>query len=136
MQKDSMNKIIVNHKHRYTKEEMIIYEGQAKIVRYDDHMKIKYLENKATLVTLDVYEDKLILNRKNQEITTNLLFINESDTSNTISSEYGDIEIMVHTYNYEKNEKNIIVEYDILSSGEQDGYEISFKIEEEDNEFN
>ena len=129
-------KLHVKHKHRYNLEEAVLYNGEATFNIYDDYEELLYKEGDGANVRVQLYEDFMKIIR-NGEIVSNLKFINNEKTKNILTTPYGDLEIEIYTYTYERENSKIIVEYDVLSSNEeQDGYRIEFTLEEVRSEFN
>lgn len=129
-------KINVKHQHRYTLEKANLYNGLANYQLFDDHEEISYQENDGAKVKVSVFPEYLKIERK-ADITSSLLFFPYKKTSNELKSEYGNFNVEIYTYKYQKHNHCILVEYDILSSSSQkDGYEIMFEMEENINEFN
>ncbi len=131
-----MSKLKVKHRHRYTNEKQLLFNGDASIKRHGDYIEINYQEDALTTVKISADKDHFKIVRNNEELTSNLEFIKDQDTKNLMSSMYGDFDIEIHTYNYIYSDNHLEVEYDLISSGEPDGYQIIFEIKEESNEFN
>lgn len=123
-----MNKLIVKHQHRYSFEKKDIYEGDVEIKHLEDHDELFYQELDGSNVRVLAYDDHLEIKRKG-ELISNLYFAEEEKTVNLIESPFGDIEIELFTYSYKRFQDKLIVEYDILSSNEKDGYIIEFTYE-------
>lgn len=129
-------KIKVKHRQRYNHEEAELYKGHVEYAIFDDHEEYQYREKDGAKVRVCLFPDYMSITR-NGEILSNLVFRKGKITKNILKSSYGDIEIELFTYAYQREHDKIIVEYDILSSSEgRDGYRIEFVMEEECSEFN
>ncbi len=130
---DSMKKhIVVKQKHLYTGERNLMFEGKAFFSNTDGCIRLSYTEGHSdTQVSVEAGEDELRITRDG-EIITRLSFRHQLETTGSLLSEFGTIDIGVFTHKYIKKENIIAIEYDILSGGEiTDGYRILWIIKEE-----
>jgi len=128
--------IHVKHQHRYSFEVVDQYQGEADFTIHDQYEKLVYYDHQGIRITLYIYDDHLNIERKG-ELHSSLSFIENKKTKNMIKSDYGDIEIELFTYQYDKKKNQIIIDYDVVSSSsDKDGYYIEFKIEEDVCEYN
>lgn len=125
-------KLKVKQQHRYTQQRQLLYDGKAEFHRDGNHVRISYKEDDSgSNVLLDADEKMLELERIGTDIHTKLTFMNKERSKGSIVSEYGTIELEVHTYKYIKKENVIALEYDILVDGEvTDGYRIIWSLQE------
>ena len=107
---DSMKKhIVVKQKHLYTEERNLMFEGQAFFSDSDGCLRLSYTE-----------------------LMTRLTFQHKKQTTGSVLSEFGTIDIGVFTHKYIKRENIIAIEYDILSGDEvTDGYRILWILKED-----
>lgn len=98
----------------------------------DGCIRLSYTEGHSdTQVSVEAGEDELRITRDG-EIITRLSFRHQLETTGSLLSEFGTIDIGVFTHKYIKKENIIAIEYDILSGGEiTDGYRILWIIKEE-----
>ena len=130
---DSMKKhIVVKQKHLYTEERNLMFEGQAFFSDSDGCLRLSYTERGSnTAVSVEAENEELRIQRDG-ELMTRLTFQHKKQTTGSILSEFGTIDIGVFTHKYIKKENIIAIEYDILSGGEvTDGYRILWIIKEE-----
>lgn len=130
---DSMKKhIVVKQKHLYTEERNLMFEGQAFFSNSDGCLRLSYTEHGSnTMVSVEAEEGELRIKRDG-EIITRLTFQHQKQTTGSILSEFGMIDIGVFTHKYIKRENIIAIEYDVLSGGEvTDGYRILWILKED-----
>ena len=124
--------IVVKQKHLYTEERNLMFEGQAFFSDSDGCLRLSYTERGSnTAVSVEAENEELRIQRDG-ELMTRLTFQHKKQTTGSILSEFGTIDIGVFTHKYIKKENIIAIEYDILSGGEvTDGYRILWIIKEE-----
>lgn len=129
-------KIQVKHTHRYTKSENILFEGYAVCNDYDDYIELVYYENNDTKVVMYAYQDYMVIERYG-EVHSQLNLHPNKATANPMKSEYGTFEIEITTFDYQKDDHYIMVEYDIENgSPDKDGFKIEIEVKEEAHEYN
>ena len=124
--------IVVKQKHLYTGERNLMFEGKAFFSNSDGCLRLSYTERGSnTAVSVEAENEELRIQRDG-ELMTRLTFQHKKQTTGSILSEFGTIDIGVFTHKYIKRENIIAIEYDILSGGEvTDGYRILWIIKEE-----
>ena len=124
--------IVVKQKHLYTEERNLMFEGQAFFSDSDGCLRLSYTERGSnTAVSVEAENEELRIQRDG-ELMTRLTFQHKKQTTGSVLSEFGTIDIGVFTHKYIKKENIIAIEYDILSGGEvTDGYRILWIIKEE-----
>ena len=124
--------IVVKQKHLYTEERNLMFVGQAFFSDSDGCLRLSYKERGSnTAVSVEAENEELRIQRDG-ELMTRLTFQHKKQTTGSILSEFGTIDIGVFTHKYIKKENIIAIEYDILSGGEvTDGYRILWIIKEE-----
>ena len=130
---DSMKKhIVVKQKHLYTEERNLMFEGQAFFSNSDGCLRLSYTERGSnTMVSVEAEEEELRIKRDG-ELMTRLTFQHKKQTTGSVLSEFGTIDIGVFTHKYIKRENIIAIEYDILSGDEvTDGYRILWTLKED-----
>lgn len=127
-------KITVKRKHRYTNERDVLYQGPSEFDRIEHGIKLQYQEkNKEACVQVEVlaYDDHIELKRQG-ETASSLQFIQGKKTKGVLSSQYGDLDIDLYTYQYICKDQVITLEYDICNGEEvTGGYRIIWNIKEE-----
>ena len=123
--------IKVTQKNRYSNDKQIIFHGFGKVLDNHDCITMEYIENNTKAsVMIEAYDTYCLLSR-NGEVHTRLKFIKDETTTGYVESEFGLLELGIHTHKYYKLDEMIIVEYDILAGNEvSDGYRIIWKIKE------
>ena len=124
--------IVVKQKHLYTEERNLMFEGQAFFSDSNGCLRLSYTERGSnTAVSVEAENEGLRIQRDG-ELMTRLTFQHKKQTTGSVLSEFGTIDIGVFTHKYIKRENIIAIEYDILSGGEvTDGYRILWIIKEE-----
>lgn len=121
--------------HRYTKDTVVLYEGNMIVHEYMDRFEYKYREADGTKVTITIYEDAMSIKRQG-EVTTSLMLKPNEKTLNPVESPFGTFEIEVTTYRYEKIENKYCVEYDVENGmDDKDGFIVELVLEGEQYEF-
>jgi len=109
--------IVVKQKHLYTEERNLMFEGQAFFSNSDGCLRLSYTERGI---------------KRDGELMTRLTFQHKKQTTGSVLSEFGTIDIGVFTHKYIKRENIIAIEYDILSGDEvTDGYRILWILKED-----
>lgn len=132
---DRMKKrITVKRKHRYTNERDILYQGVCDFHKKSDGITLQYREDdKDASVQVEVfaYDNHIELKRRGETIS-HLCFEKGKNTKGTLTSQYGDLDIDLYTYQYIRKDQVITLEYDILNGEEvTGGYRIIWNIKEE-----
>ena len=130
---DSMKKhIVVKQKHLYTEERNLMFEGQAFFSDSNGCLRLSYTERGSnTAVSVEAENEGLRIQRDG-ELMTRLTFQHKKQTTGSVLSEFGTIDIGVFTHKYIKRENIIAIEYDILSGDEvTDGYRILWSLKED-----
>ena len=130
---DSMKKhIVVKQKHLYTEERNLMFEGQAFFSDSDGCLRLSYTERGSnTAVSVEAENEELRIQRDG-ELMTRLTFQHKKQTTGSILSEFGTIDIGVFTHKYIKRENIIAIEYDILRGDEvTDEYRILWILKED-----
>ena len=130
---DSMKKhIVVKQKHLYTEERNLMFEGQAFFSDSNGCLRLSYTERGSnTAVSVEAENEGLRIQRDG-ELMTRLTFQHKKQTTGSVLSEFGTIDIGVFTHKYIKREYIIAIEYDILSGDEvTDGYRILWILKED-----
>lgn len=129
-------KILVKHTHRYTKEEMVLFHGNAQYIEYEKYYEYIYYDEQKIKTVLRIYEDKMEIQRYGEAISSLLLVKNEM-TKNPITSPYGTFEIDIYTHDYKYGRNWIKVEYDVENGTEEkDGFIVEIRLEERKDELN
>lgn len=128
-------KIKVTHTHRYTLENALLYEGYALYNDFNTYKEYIYQENEETKVILYIYDTHMEIQRYG-EAQSSLTLKKDKTTLNPIKSMYGTFEVEIKTYDYQVNEKYMMVEYDVENgSQDKDGFKIEIVVEEDGHEF-
>lgn len=129
-------KIQVKHTHRYTNMQSILFEGYANCNDFDEYLELSYEEEDKTKVVMYCFAKYIVIERYG-EVLSKLELHKNKKTSNPMNSIYGTFEIEVSTYDYQKDDHYIMVEYDVENgSEEKDGFKIEIIIEEDHHEYN
>ena len=110
--------IVVKQKHLYTEERNLMFEGQAFFSDSNGCLRLSYTERGSnTAVSVEAENEGLRIQRDG-ELMTRLTFQHKKQTTGSVLSEFGTIDIGVFTHKYIKRENIIAIEYDILSGDE------------------
>ncbi len=127
-------KIMVRHTHRYTNERAILFEGIAMCEDFDTYREYRYSEKDGTKVVMYCYEDHIQIERFGMIHSCLNLYENRT-TKNPMESVYGIFDIEMTTFAYRREDRYVMVEYDVESGTEEkDGFII--ELEEVINEYN
>lgn len=124
--------VIVKQKNLYSNEKNIMYDGLVSYNNIDAEINLRYIEfHTNAQVEIKAKDGAFYIQRK-AEVTSQLCFIPNRKTTNSILSEFGIIEIEIFTHKYIKRENIIAIEYDILQGDEVlEGFRIIWDIKEE-----
>ena len=94
--------IVVKQKHLYTEERNLMFEGQAFFSDSDGCLRLSYTERGSnTAVSVEAENEELRIQRDG-ELMTRLTFQHKKQTTGSILSEFGTIDIGVFTHKYIK----------------------------------
>lgn len=128
-----MKKVTITRKHKYTQEDLVLYKGNSLVEKDNQKLNLKYIDEEKYKVefNVDYATKRCSLKRTGKELLSELNFEKGKNTQNLYKSLYGDFYIEIQTNNILIKDNTIIVDYDVISSNDKDGYIVNFIVEEE-----
>ena len=95
--------------------ENIVYDGEGELVRLSNGLRIHYYEEQKHEVCFMIREEHISLRRK-ADVLTEIQFKIMDLGKMTVASPFGVVEMKSFTHNFEKEEKRIIIHYDVVDT--------------------
>lgn len=124
--------VTVKQTNLYTKEKHVMYKGFVQYCEQLGSISMEYKEaNQDVIVCIQAQEDALYITRKG-EVETYLKLMPKEQTTGSIHSEFGILELDLYMHKYIKEKNIIAIEYDVLNGDEvSDGFRIMWVVKEE-----
>lgn len=111
----------------------VIFDGMGKLIQEEDGLTLTYFEeeNQGASVEVIVKDNQLWLNRKHQELSTNLYCIVNELSDIQVANQYGQFPLKAYTHHIEYQDKKLTFIYDVVNGTEViESYRFDWKWEE------